>query len=59
MKRRFLEAVEQNDRSAADTAFAEVTKLIDSAANKGLYDRNTADRKKSRLHRKLNTLAAE
>ena len=55
-KRRFLEAVEKNDVEAAQATFSEVTKLIDSAAGKGVYQRNTADRKKSRLHKMLNGL---
>jgi small subunit ribosomal protein S20 len=59
VKRRFLEAIDQSDRETAESAFSEVSNLIDSAANKGIYHRNTADRKKSRLHKKLNALGAE
>jgi small subunit ribosomal protein S20 len=58
-KRRFLEAVEQNDKLTAESSYKTLAKLIDSASNKGLYHRNTAGRKKSRLHKKLNALATE
>lgn len=57
-KRKFLEAVEQEDSITAAATYASLARLIDSAANKGVYPRNTADRKKSRLHKKLNTLNA-
>ena len=58
-KRKFLESVEAQDADGAQARFAEVTKLIDSAASKGVYPRNTADRKKSRLHKMLNSLQGE
>jgi small subunit ribosomal protein S20 len=59
VRRKFVEAVEAKDSDTAQTQFAEASKLIDSAANKGVYHRNTADRKKSRLHRMLNSLQGE
>ncbi len=49
-------AIEGNDKAAAEKEFYNVAGLIDSAVNKGLYHRNTADRKKSRLHKKLNAM---
>ena len=58
-KRKFLEAVDASNTEVAQASFAEVVKLIDSAANKGVYPRNTADRKKSRLHKLLNSLQSE
>ena len=58
-KRKLLEAIEENDTLNADASFKELAKLIDSATNKGVYHPNTADRKKSRLHKKLNTLTSE
>lgn len=58
-KRSFLEAIEKKDIDGARTAFDEAKKLIDSAAGKGVYHRNTADRKKSRLHKMLNSLEGE
>ena len=58
-KRKFLESVETKKSDDAQKHFAEIIKLIDSAANKGVYHRNTADRKKSRLHKMLNSLQGE
>lgn len=58
-KRKFLEAVEKKDAEVARETFAQVAKLIDMAANKGVYHRNTADRKKSRMHKMLNSLQGE
>ena len=58
-KRKFLEAVDAKNADAAQTSFEKVIKLIDSAASKGVYPRNTADRKKSRLHKMLNSLQSE
>ncbi len=58
-KRKFLESVEAKDKDGAEARFAEVIKLIDSAAGKGVYPRNTADRKKSRLHKMLNSFQSE
>ena len=55
-KRKFLSAVEENDTQTAQQKFADVIKLIDSAASKGVYQRNTANRRKSRLHKMLNSL---
>jgi small subunit ribosomal protein S20 len=58
-KRRFLTAVDGNDVQAAESEFVEVSKLIDTAAGKGVFHKNTAARTKSRLQRKLNQLKAE
>lgn len=54
--RRFLEAEKANDPAAAKTAFDTAIKLIDTAAQKGVYHRNTAARTKSRLQKRLNAL---
>ena len=54
--RSFLEAVDGKDKSAAETRLQSVTKLIDTAAGKGVYHKNTAARTKSRLRKKLNAL---
>ena len=54
--RAFLEAVDSSDRATAETRLQSVTKLIDTAAGKGVYHKNTAARTKSRLRKKLNTL---
>lgn len=54
--RKFLEAFQANEKDTAEKRYIELTKLIDSAASKGIYPRNTAARKKSRLHKKLNAI---
>ena len=58
-KRRLVEAIGGGDESSANESYREISKLIDAAANKGVYHRNNADRKKSRLHKRLNEMAAE
>ncbi|TVR91343.1 MAG: 30S ribosomal protein S20 [Spirochaetaceae bacterium] len=54
--RKFLEACQANEKENAQQRYLELTKLIDSAASKGIYPRNNAARKKSRLHKKLNAV---
>ena len=54
--RKYLEAVDAKKKDVASERLSEVTKLIDSAAGKGVYHRNTAARTKSRLHKKLSAL---
>lgn len=54
--RRFREAVASNDKSEAEARLQEVTKLIDTAAGKGVYHKNTAARTKSRLSKHLQKL---
>jgi small subunit ribosomal protein S20 len=54
--KRFLQAYGANDKATAEQQFLMVTKLIDSAAGKGIYHKNTAARTKSRLHKKLNSI---
>jgi small subunit ribosomal protein S20 len=54
--RKYLEAVDATNKDVASERLSEVTKLIDSAAGKGVYHRNTAARTKSRLHKKLSAL---
>jgi len=49
--------VDSKEKATAETQYAEVVKLIDTASGKGLYHRNTAARKKSRLYKKLTALA--
>lgn len=53
-----LAAVESQDQNAANAALREFSKLIDTAAGKGVYHPNTAARKKSRLARRVNGLSA-
>ena len=56
---KFLEAVSAGDEAEATSQFALVTKLLDSAAGKGVFHRNTASRSKSRLHKRLKSLQAK
>lgn len=49
----FEAALRNKDSEDAKKRFDEFVKLIDTAAGKGLYHRNTAARKKSRLHKQL------
>ena len=53
----FEAAVEKKDKAAAESKYAEFVKLIDTAAGKGVFHGNMAARKKSRLHKRLVTLA--
>ncbi|MFP4432818.1 MAG: 30S ribosomal protein S20 [Spirochaetaceae bacterium] len=57
--KKFLDAVEAGDETEAGNQFALVTKLLDSAAVKGVYHKNTASRSKSRLHKRLSSLQAK
>ena len=58
-KNKFLEAANLKDIEKAQSTFKEISKLIDSAAGKGVYHKNTADRKKSRLHKMLNKISVD
>lgn len=51
-------AVTQGDPKAADDAYRQFSSLIDSASRKGVFHKNTAARKKSRLAKKVNALKA-
>ena len=55
LTRRFLEAAESGDESAAQDAYRTVTKELDQAASKGVIHKNTAANKKSRLAKRLGT----
>jgi small subunit ribosomal protein S20 len=55
----FESAAEGNNVDSAKTALVTATKKIDKAATKGLIHKNTANRKKSRLAKKLNQAAAQ
>lgn len=46
-------AIESGDKGAADLVM-KTLKTLDKAAQKGVIKKNTKDRKKSRLHQKLN-----
>jgi small subunit ribosomal protein S20 len=55
----FEEAVAAGDLPRAKETFRETTKILDQVAGKGSLHRKTAARRKSRLARKLNELAAK
>ena len=49
-------AIAANDKAAADAALLEATAKIDKAATKGVYHKNTASRKVSRLAKAVNSI---
>ncbi|MDY0405518.1 30S ribosomal protein S20 [Virgibacillus sp. 179-BFC.A HS] len=49
--------VEKNDAENAKTALLTATKSIDKAVQKGIMHRNTGNRQKSRLSKKVKQLA--
>ena len=53
------QAIASGDLEAAMTAFREAVSKLDKAAKKGVIKKGTADRKKSRLARKLNKLISQ
>ena len=50
-------AIEANDKAAAAEALVAATATIDKAATKGVYHKNTAFRKVSRLAQAVNKMA--
>ena len=50
-------AVTANDKAAAASALVAATTTIDKAASKGVYHKNTASRKVSRLAQAVNKMA--
>jgi small subunit ribosomal protein S20 len=53
----FEMAVEAKEKVKAEETYAQFVKLIDTATGKGLYHKNMAARKKSRLHKVLVAMA--
>ena len=49
-------AIEANDKEAAQTALLAATATIDKAATKGVYHKNNASRKVSRLAKAVNAM---
>ncbi len=52
-----LKAIEVGDQDAAKEALRGAIKVIDKTASKGIIHKNNANRKKSRLTRKVNKMA--
>lgn len=50
-------AIEANDKAAASAALVNATSKINKAASKGVYHKNTASRKVSRLAQSVNKMA--
>lgn len=50
-------AIAANDKAAAQSALVAATATIDKAASKGVYHKNTASRKVSRLAQAVNKMA--
>ncbi|WP_420070259.1 30S ribosomal protein S20 [Rarispira pelagica] len=57
--KKFLLAVKSNNKEEAESQLKLVVKQLDTVSRKGILHKNTAARKKSRLYKKLNALAAE
>lgn len=55
--KKVLAAIEANDKAAAQQALIAATATIDKAATKGVYHKNTASRKVSRLAQAVNKMA--
>ena len=56
--RKVVEAVSAGDKSAAQSALVAANKTIDKAASKGVYHKNNAGRKKSKLTKLVNGVSA-
>ena len=54
----FVELVEGKKQEEARKALAELSVFLDKAVSKGVYHRNTAGRKKSRMHHLLSGMKA-
>ena len=55
--KKVVAAIEANDKAAAQEAFVAATAVIDKATTKGVYHKNTASRKVSRLAQAINKMA--
>jgi len=53
-----LSAASANDKAQAQVALVAAVRAIDKAATKGIYHKNTASRKKSRLTKLVNKIGA-
>lgn len=55
--RKVMEAIEAGKAEEAKALLVQASKTIDTAAAKGVFHKNAASRKKSRLARKFNAMA--
>ncbi|EMY77888.1 ribosomal protein S20 [Leptospira weilii serovar Ranarum str. ICFT] len=56
--KKVLKAIKEKDQKAATALFTEYTSLLDKAAKTNLIHSKNADRKKSRMAKRLNSVAA-
>ncbi len=56
--KKFLAAVNAGDKALAEQLYPETVSAIDSAVSKGILHKNNASNKKSKLAKKLASLAA-
>jgi len=54
--KKVLAAVDEQDRDSSEKALKSAIKVIKKAASKGVYHKNNASRKVSRLTKKVNAL---
>jgi small subunit ribosomal protein S20 len=52
----FVQLVDEKKKEEAKKKLAELSSFLDKAVSKGVYQRNTAARKKSRMHHALGEL---
>jgi len=58
LERSFKVLIKDGKKDEANVLLPKVTSAYDKAAKKGVYHKNKADQKKSRLTRSLNSLAS-
>jgi small subunit ribosomal protein S20 len=56
LRRQFLKAIKVKDKKRAQSLYLELQKALDKAVQKGVIKKNTANRSKSRLSKKINKL---
>jgi small subunit ribosomal protein S20 len=56
--KKFLVLAHKKDSEGAEAALRNMTKLIDTAARKGVIKKNAASRKKSRMQKLFNSIKA-
>jgi small subunit ribosomal protein S20 len=56
--KKFLVLAYKKDNEGAETALRNMTKMIDTAARKGVIKKNAASRKKSRMQKLFNRIKA-
>lgn len=58
LEKDFIEAVDAKKKPEAEKLFAALSSFLDGAVTKGIYQRNTAARKKSRMNLLLNKMGS-